>query len=458
MRAPPTTSTPRSARDRAPRGPGLSGRHHLSLAHRRRRLLLGHRQAERVDGRRAGLSDGDLRGGVGDGGQGGRHAAPSSGSRRHGTSSNVRCEEFRVALRRRAARDPRRGQQPRPRVPGCGRHAVLRGARPRARASWTSTATPTSTSSARGGRSSSATPPRRWSRRSSRPRGGGTSYGAPTRARGRAGRDDLARRAVDGDGAARVLGHGGGDERDPARARRHRARRHRQVRRAATTATPTACSSRRARAARRSACPTASGCRAALAALTLTLPFNDLARGRRALDAHPAASRGGHRGAGGRQHGRGPARAGLSRRACASSARATARCCIFDEVITGFRVAFGGAQARYGVRPDLTCLGKIIGGGLPVGAYGGPRELMEQVAPLGTGVPGGHAVGQSARRRRGARDAPGARAPGDATSGSSGWARDSSAGSREAARATGVPVTVNRVGSHADGVLHRRRR
>ncbi|MDR2077274.1 MAG: glutamate-1-semialdehyde 2,1-aminomutase [Desulfovibrio sp.] len=56
---------------------------------------------------------------------------------------------------------------------------------------------------------------------------------------------------------------------------------------------------------------------------------------------------------------------------------------IFDEVITGFRVAYNGAQGRYGVIPDLTCLGKIIGGGLPVGAYGGKREIMEAVAPSG---------------------------------------------------------------------------
>ncbi len=56
---------------------------------------------------------------------------------------------------------------------------------------------------------------------------------------------------------------------------------------------------------------------------------------------------------------------------------------IFDEVMTGFRVAFGGAQERYKIRPDLTCLGKIIGGGLPVGAYGGAREYMRQVSPLG---------------------------------------------------------------------------
>ena len=56
---------------------------------------------------------------------------------------------------------------------------------------------------------------------------------------------------------------------------------------------------------------------------------------------------------------------------------------IFDEVMTGFRVAFGGAQARYGIRPDLTTLGKVIGGGLPVGAYGGRRDIMSMVAPAG---------------------------------------------------------------------------
>jgi len=56
---------------------------------------------------------------------------------------------------------------------------------------------------------------------------------------------------------------------------------------------------------------------------------------------------------------------------------------IFDEVMTGFRVAFGGAQQRYGIRPDLTTLGKVIGGGLPVGAYGGRRDIMSRVAPAG---------------------------------------------------------------------------
>ncbi len=56
---------------------------------------------------------------------------------------------------------------------------------------------------------------------------------------------------------------------------------------------------------------------------------------------------------------------------------------IFDEVMTGFRVAYGGAQSLYGILPDITCLGKIIGGGLPVGAYGGKREIMEHIAPQG---------------------------------------------------------------------------
>jgi glutamate-1-semialdehyde 2,1-aminomutase len=56
---------------------------------------------------------------------------------------------------------------------------------------------------------------------------------------------------------------------------------------------------------------------------------------------------------------------------------------IFDEVMTGFRLAFGGAQQLYGINPDLTTMGKIIGGGLPVGGYGGPSEIMDLVAPLG---------------------------------------------------------------------------
>jgi glutamate-1-semialdehyde 2,1-aminomutase len=73
---------------------------------------------------------------------------------------------------------------------------------------------------------------------------------------------------------------------------------------------------------------------------------------------------------------------------------------IFDEVITGFRVAHGGAQQRYGVRPDLTTLGKIIGGGMPIGAYGGRRDLMALIAPEGpvyqAGTLSGHAISMAA--------------------------------------------------------------
>ena len=78
---------------------------------------------------------------------------------------------------------------------------------------------------------------------------------------------------------------------------------------------------------------------------------------------------------------------------------------VFDEVITGLRVAPGGAQELTGVIPDLTLLGKIVGGGLPAAAYGGSRELMELVAPGRRRLPGGHAEREPARRRRRARHA-----------------------------------------------------
>ncbi len=72
------------------------------------------------------------------------------------------------------------------------------------------------------------------------------------------------------------------------------------------------------------------------------------------------------------------------------------RCLIFDEVMTGFRLAFGGAQELYAIQPDLTTMGKIIGGGLPVGAYGGPSEIMDMVAPLGPMYQAGTLSGKSA--------------------------------------------------------------
>lgn len=119
---------------------------------------------------------------------------------------------------------------------------------------------------------------------------------------------------------------------------------------------------------------------------------------------------------------------------------------ILDEVMTGFRVSYGGAQERFGIRPDITTLGKIIGGGMPIGAYGGPRKLMELVSPLGPMYQAGTLSGN-----------PMAVAAGRATLS---VLRNSSIyddleertaefekGVREAADKHNVPVTINRVGS-----------
>ena len=119
---------------------------------------------------------------------------------------------------------------------------------------------------------------------------------------------------------------------------------------------------------------------------------------------------------------------------------------IFDEVMTGFRLARGGAQERFGVTPDMTCLGKIIGGGLPVGAFGGKREIMNMVAPSGPIYQAGTLSGN-----------PLAMAAGLTTLGATGeegfydelerlgtrW----SEGMREAASAGERPFTINQVGS-----------
>ena len=118
---------------------------------------------------------------------------------------------------------------------------------------------------------------------------------------------------------------------------------------------------------------------------------------------------------------------------------------IFDEVITGFRVGRGGAQELYGVTPDLTCLGKVLGGGLPIGAYGGRREIMEQVAPAGPVYQAGTLSGN-----------PLAVAAGLATLDAldeHAYHRLENAGARVAAglqssaAAAGISLTVNRVGS-----------
>lgn len=119
---------------------------------------------------------------------------------------------------------------------------------------------------------------------------------------------------------------------------------------------------------------------------------------------------------------------------------------IFDEVMTGFRVALGGAQAHYGVVPDLTTFGKIIGGGMPVGAYGGRRELMSQVAPAGPVYQAGTLSGNPVAMAAGLAmlelvQAPGFHARLAAT------AARLCEGLEAAAREAGVAVTTNRVGA-----------
>ena len=123
---------------------------------------------------------------------------------------------------------------------------------------------------------------------------------------------------------------------------------------------------------------------------------------------------------------------------------------IFDEVITGFRLAFGGAQMKYGIRPDLTCLGKIIGGGLPVGAYGGSRDLMSRVSPLGPVYQAGTLSGNPLAVAAGLATLRALR-EGDVYRRLDSLGAELERGLVAAAGKAGVPFTVNRVGSMLTG-------
>ncbi len=118
---------------------------------------------------------------------------------------------------------------------------------------------------------------------------------------------------------------------------------------------------------------------------------------------------------------------------------------IFDEVMTGFRVALGGAQAHYGVTPDLTCFGKIIGGGMPVGAYGGRRDLMEQIAPSGPIYQAGTLSGNPVAMAAGLAVLELIQAPGfhDALSAKTQLLTD---GLQSIADEEGIPFSTNRLG------------
>jgi len=118
---------------------------------------------------------------------------------------------------------------------------------------------------------------------------------------------------------------------------------------------------------------------------------------------------------------------------------------IFDEVMTGFRVALGGAQALYGIKPDLTTFGKVIGGGMPVGAYGGRRELMEQIAPAGPIYQAGTLSGNPVAMAAGLAMLELVQAPGfyDTLAARTRLLTD---GLQAVANGEGVPFSTNRVG------------
>jgi len=183
----------------------------------------------------------------------------------------------------------------------------------------------------------------------------------------------------------------------------------------------------------------------ALANLTIVLPYNDIEAARQAF---------------GRHHGRiaavliEPVAANMGlvppvpgyleqiRSLCDENGSVL----IFDEVITGFRVAFGGAQERYGVKADLTCLGKIVGGGLPLAVCGGRAEIMDQLAPVGrvyqAGTLSGNPIATAA-----AIATLDILAEGRCYRELESAAANLEAGLAQAASEAGVPVTINRVGS-----------
>ncbi len=191
--------------------------------------------------------------------------------------------------------------------------------------------------------------------------------------------------------------------------------------------------------------PGSPGVPAEIAGLTLSLPYNDLEAVRRAFARYPGEIAAvivepvaGNMGVVPPEPAFLPGLRELTQK--------EERLLIFDEVITGFRVAWGGAQSLYGVRPDLTCLGKIIGGGLPVGAYGGRRELMEQLAPVGPVYQAGTLSGNPVAVAAGLATLKALRSPEvyAALEEKAAWL---AAALLQVAREKGLPVCLNRVGS-----------
>jgi glutamate-1-semialdehyde 2,1-aminomutase len=191
--------------------------------------------------------------------------------------------------------------------------------------------------------------------------------------------------------------------------------------------------------------PTSPGVPKAAADLTLTLPYNDIDAAKAMFAEHGADIAGliiepvaGNMNCI-------PPKAGYLQ-ALRELCTAHGVLLIFDEVMTGFRVALGGAQAHYGITPDLTCFGKIIGGGMPVGAYGGRRDLMEQVAPAGPVYQAGTLSGNPVAMAAGLAMLQLIQAPGfyDDLAARTVKLTD---GIAAAAAKHGIPFSVNRVGA-----------
>jgi glutamate-1-semialdehyde 2,1-aminomutase len=191
--------------------------------------------------------------------------------------------------------------------------------------------------------------------------------------------------------------------------------------------------------------PDSPGVPRALAELTITVPFNDLGALEEAFRAHrhqfaaaiaePVVGNAGCI----------PPNAGFLERLRELTAE-QGTVLIFDEVMTGFRIAYGGAQELFGMRADLTILGKVIGGGLPVGAYGGRADLMERVAPAGPVYQAGTLSGNPLAVTAGVKTLEILRRPGSYDQLETMTAALAQ-GLKAAAHRAGVPLTVNRVGS-----------
>ncbi len=191
--------------------------------------------------------------------------------------------------------------------------------------------------------------------------------------------------------------------------------------------------------------PDSPGVPAGLASLTLTAPFNDVPALERVFETHrgqiaaaivePVVGNSGCV----------PPQPGFLERLRELTAE-QGTVLIFDEVMTGFRLAYGGAQQIYNIRPDMTTLGKIIGGGLPVGAYGGKAELMDLVAPAGPVYQAGTLSGNPLAVAAGTKTLEILRRPGtyEQLEKASG---DLATGLKTQAARARVPLTVNRVGS-----------